>query len=363
MRTRLFLGSLVFLIALAFVLPAGAANINGTDYVLFARCKIGMEDGPTDITGNIAVNEICGTENGLLRVGAHNQVHGTATANRMFLGTNSQVDACEFNTLTGGNPAACGTTAAATLPITAWPPLPVPVVVPGAADFTCAASTTCNLPAGAYRNIKVRDGATLNLDINGTYQAKTLLVENLATLNGNGSAVNLTGSFNTEPGATINDASITSIQSGSAEVIETGNATVLNNVLLYAPNARAHLHQGTLGQGTEVVAVLIVVEPVKLTPPPPRGCACIGEIAKGQGTIALSNGCGLNIKQDLFFVATTCAITCPGAGCTAATLAAPAPTDDTATINIPAGLAAGDYHVIVVSPGGQFCTGATVPLP
>jgi hypothetical protein len=375
MRTRVFLGALAFLCALAFVVPAGAVTINGVDYVLFAQCKIGMEDGPTNITGNIAVNEACGVENGLLRIGAHNIVNGTATANRMFFGTGASVTTCQTNASAGGSADnVCGNIPPdlipfpVALPITAWPPLPVPVVVPGATDFVCAPFTTCPLPAGAYRDIKVRDGATLNLDTAGTYQARSLLVETAATLNGNGSSVNLTGGFNTEPNANVNDVTITSIKAGTAEVIEVGNGSHINNSVFYAPFARAHLHQATLGQGVEVIAVLIIVEPVTLTPPPPRGCACIGELAKGQGTIELSNGCGLNIPQDTFFVSQTCAIdasvSCPSATCIQATLKTPPPpTDDTATLNIPAGLISAPYHVIVVSPGGQFCTTSTVSLP
>lgn len=373
MRTRVLLGALAFLCALAFVVPAGAVTINGVDYTLFAQCKIGMEDGPTNITGNIAVNEICGVEQGFIRIGAHNIVNGTATANRMFFGTGSSVTTCKFNFVTGGNAeAACGNIPpdpippGAVLPITAWPPAalgPIPVVNPGAANFVCQAFQTCNVAAGAYRDIIAKDNSTLNLDNAATYDARNLYIENGAILNGNGSSVNLTSIFNTEPNATINDVKITSIKVGTTEAITVGNNSVINNSILYAPFARAHLHQATFGQGVEVVAVLIIVEPVKLVPPPPRGCACIGEIAKNQSTIDLSNGCGLNIPQNLFFVSLTCATVCPGPDCTAATLAAPAPTDGTATLNIPVVPVPGDYHVIVVSPGGQFCTAATVPLP
>ncbi len=361
MRTRLFLGSLVLLCALAFVVPAQAVTINGVDYLLFAQCKIGMEDGGTNITGNIAVNEICGTENGFLRIGAHNIVNGSATANRMFFGTSSTVTTCNFNISTGGNAnATCGSQNAAVLPITAWPPLPVPTVNPSATNFTCQSFQICNLPAGAYRDIRAKDNSVLNLD-GGTYEARNLTIENKATLNGNSSAVNLTNVFSTEPNATINDVNITSIKVGTVEVMVTGNNSTINNSLLYAPFARAHLHQNTIGQGTETVAVLITVEPITLTPPPPAGCACVGEVAKGASTIDLSNGCGLNNAANLFFVATTCAINCPGAGCTATTVSG-VPSATSASLNIPV-VPAGDYHVIVVSPGGQFCTAATVPLP
>ncbi len=301
----------------------------------------------------------------MLRIGGHNVVRGTATANRMFFGTASQVDVCTFNANVGGNAnAACGNIQqGVSLPITAWPPLPVPAVVPGNSNFTCAAFQTCTLAAGAYRDIVAKDNSVINLDPGVTYQARNLFVENGATLNGSGSSINLTQTFNTEPNAQINDVTITSIKSGTAEVIEVGNNSTIINSVLYAPFARAHLHQALVTQATEVVAVLIVVEPVKIPEIHVDGCACIGNIAKGQGTIALSNGCGLNIPSNQYFVATTCAIACPGAGCTSAALGPPAPTNSSATISIPGGVGAGDYHVIVVSPFGQFCTAGTVPLP
>ncbi len=72
MTARLLLGLL--LLALASPPPAQAITVNGVDYALFARCKIGMENGPVKITGNIAVNEICGVQDGLLHIGAHNTV-------------------------------------------------------------------------------------------------------------------------------------------------------------------------------------------------------------------------------------------------------------------------------------------------
>src|SRR5262245_28019676 len=175
---------LVAAIALVGAVPAAAVKIGGTDYALFAQCQLGMEDGPTTITGNIAVNEICGALNGFLRVGAHNVVNGTATANRMFFGTASTVTTCEFNVLTGGNAsAACGNIPpdpippGASLPITAWPPItPLPSVTPGATDFVCQASQTCSPPAGQYRDIRAGDNATINLD-GGTYQARNLFLE------------------------------------------------------------------------------------------------------------------------------------------------------------------------------------------
>ena len=53
MRAKSLLGALAFLVACAFVAPAGARNIGGTDYVLFGRTAVKMEDGPVTIDGNV----------------------------------------------------------------------------------------------------------------------------------------------------------------------------------------------------------------------------------------------------------------------------------------------------------------------
>lgn len=381
MRTKILIGALALLGAIAFVVPAGAVTINGVDYALFARCKIGMENGPVKIDGNIAVNEICGAQNGFLHLGINNVVNGTATANNMFFGGGAKVTKCEFNNSTGGDPnTVCGTQAPAVLPITTWAsqpnnpggiPLPIPTVTVGANNVLCPPD--CSPAPGDYRDIRVKDNATLTLAA-GTYNARNVLVEFNATLTGAGStstALNLTGTFGTEPGANINGVTITSVngqnQGGlgtTAEVIETGNLTTVNDAVFYAPFGRMHLHQGGTFLNFEGIAVLITVEPVTITRPEGR-CACIGAVADGGQTIDLSQGCHLNDPTIEFFVSTTCAIdafaSCPGANCIAATAQAGA-TDTTATLTKPAA-PAGNYHVIVRSAGGAFCTVQTVPIP
>ncbi len=369
MRTRVLLGALAFLVACAFVAPAGAMNIGGTDYVLYGKTAVKMEDGPVVINGNVAVNDA----GGLLRVGAGNKIFGTATADRMFFGTGSQVDVCEFNTSTGGDPvAACGNIppdpnppGAGPFPLNAWPPQAVPVSFPvSASNQVCPAGGALALAPGNYGELDVKDNCVLTLGA-GDYNFKKVRLQNGSTTDGAGSTatfVNSNGSITTEPGVTINGVKMTTVNSGTFEAIVIGNASTLNDVVLYAPNARMHLHQGGVYSGFEGVAVFITVEPVIITPPPPQGCACVGEIEKSGTTIKLSNGCGLNNTNNTYFVDTVCEACPGGAGCNAATVA-PGATPTSATLNIPAGLPAGDYHVIINSPAGSFCTSATLALP
>lgn len=382
MRTRMLVVALAVLSALAFVVPAGAVTINGTDYALFARCKIGMENGPISIDGNIAVNEICGTQQGFLHLGINNIVTGSATANNIFFGNGSQVGICNFNNSTGGNPGlVCGAQNPAVLPITNWftgIPLPVPAVIPGNQDVVCPPD--CNPVPGDYQDIRVKDNATLTLSPGGVYNARSLLVEFGATLNGNGAAVNLKNGFTSEALANINDVTITSTNgvtsvnpllcSGAnglgttAEVIETGNGTKVSNSIFYAPCGRMHLHQSGEFTNFEGIAVLITVEPVIIKNEERAVCACIGTVTKDaqNNTLLLAQGCHLNAPNLSFFVAPTCPTdptVCPG--CTPATRQAGA-TDTTATLDIPV-VAPGTYRVVVQSTGGSFCTKDTVSLP
>jgi hypothetical protein len=283
MRSKIVLGLLAFAVALVFVVPAGAINIGGTEYLLFGRCKIGMENGPIFIDGNVAVNEICGLQNGFLHIGVDNVITGSGTANRIFFGTDASVGVCNFNQNAGGNANnVCGAQNAAVLPITAWPPLPIPTVTPGATDVTC----TGNLAAGSYRNIQVPNNATCTLQ--GNVDARAVIVGTGGTLNG-GFNLNLTSTFNTEPGAIINNVNITSVLGvlsgntciganglgSTAEAIETGNNTVVTGSVFYAPCARMHLHQGgDFSSGFEGIAVLITVEPVRITDGLDIFCTC-----------------------------------------------------------------------------------------
>src|SRR5688572_5516127 len=175
MRSRAFLGALALFSALAFVGSANAMVINGTDFVLYGKNAVKMEDGPTVINGNVRVNE----PGGLLRIGAFNVINGTASADRMFFGTNAKVDVCEFNTSTGGNPnAVCGTILPfAPLPV-AWPPEPVPAAFPVSnTNLVCPAGGTLSPAPGNYGELDVKDDCTLTLAA-GTYNFKKIRIQN-----------------------------------------------------------------------------------------------------------------------------------------------------------------------------------------
>ena len=388
MRSKIFLWILALLCGLALVGPVEAITIGGVDYALYARCKIGLEQSGTVIDGNVRVAQICGGQQGFLQLGAGITINGYASANTMFFGTNATVTgpppACVFNISLGGLfSVVCPGSASGVPPFVAdtlWPPLLVPAVVSGTTDVVC----TGTLPPGAYGDITVPDGVKCKLT--GTVSARTFLLGNGGTLAGNGGAtqaLNLTGGFTAEEMTIIKNVNITSVVGvvnpanpgptptctgatglgSTAAAIITGNGATVTGSIFYAPCARMHLHQGgTFSAGFGGIAVLITAQPVDIQNP--SVCACIGNIEKGAGTIELTNGCHLSASGNQFFVSQTCATVCPGPACTAAFLAnPPAPTDTTATLNTPVVPVAGNYHVIVVNTGGQFCTSATVPLP
>src|SRR5262245_57397133 len=51
---------LAAVLALALTAPTEGITVGGVDYLLYARCKIGLEQGGTDIDGNVRVAQICG---------------------------------------------------------------------------------------------------------------------------------------------------------------------------------------------------------------------------------------------------------------------------------------------------------------
>ncbi len=390
MRRNVILGCLVLLCTLVFVVPAQAVVVNGVDYRLYGRCKIGLEQGGTTIDGNVRVAQICGSANGFLQIGADTIITGVASANRMSFATGAQVNggppACLFNINAGGNPAVvCNGGSAGVpgfVPDASWFPLPVPTVVAGATDVTCVGA----LGAGPFRDITVPDGAVCN--ISGVVAARNVLVGNLATLDGGvGATLNVRSTFKTEPGAIINNTNVTSVLGVAtpsptpsctganglgvqADGIFTGVGAAVTGSILYAPCARMHLKlDGTFSNGFEAIAVLITVQPVDIkdgfAP-----CACVGFVEKGGGnTILLSQGCHLDGPNLNFFVvpaAVGCptdpnVIPCPS--CTAVTRLAGA-TDTNASLSFDPAIPPGVYRVVVMSEGrGFFCTSGTVSLP
>ncbi len=263
MRMKVCLWSLAFLVSCAFDVPAGAMNIAGTEYAIFAKTNLKMEDGPLVITGDVAVND----PGGLLRIGAAGKIFGTASAAKTFFGTSSTVIDCEFNSSTGGSPGAvCGSQAPAVVLVSAWPPAPVPPVPVNNKNQICPVNGTLTLAPGTYGELDVRDKCRLTLSA-GTYAFKKVRLQTGARVDGNGATVNVKGAIASEPTVTINDATMVSVNAGTFETIIIGNNSILNNVVLYAPNARMHLRQGGVYTNVQAVGLFITVEPITMIRP------------------------------------------------------------------------------------------------
>ena len=261
------LGGLTFLCALAFVAPAHAIMIDGINYVLFAKKAIELEDGRTTIVGHVGVNDV----GGVLRVGAFNSIFGIARADGMFFGTASLVDACDFNTSTGIDPdAVCGSQAPAGAPMTAWPPSPVPAApscVETRPNLVVHHRGSASLAPDCYGDVRIADGATLTLGA-GTYDFKSLRLENGSLLDGGGGAiVNVKGLIVTEPAVTIVGVAINSSASKGV-VVGIGKGSFLEDVVLNAPYGTVQLQRGlVLGPVVEIVAKRIVVAPITAVVP------------------------------------------------------------------------------------------------
>ena len=159
---------------------------------------------------------------------------------------------------------------------------------------------------------------------------------------------------------TITDIRIQTPLASSAEVIQIGNGTQVDNALLYAPFGKLHLHTLSFGTGSEFVSNTMQVEVVNFTPNGDESCPCIKTATKTNATTISLTGIGLTSPPTNFFLSLGC--TCPGAGCTAATPLAGG-TDTAVNLTIPGGLAPGDYHVVAQGTSGTFCTADLITIP
>ena len=394
MRNRIALGILVALCALAFVTPAGAATVNGVDYLLLAKNQILMENSdkcsnpppnPTTLhcmylQGNVGVSDT----NGRIRIGANNIIsnaagNATVTAHEIVFGSFSKVDICRFDISSGADPATvCGTIVsplpAGTLPLFAgWTPTsgplgPVPVepCTNTATSFTVAAGQTASLPfpgpnatPGCYKVVTVSAGATLNLSA-GNYKIQLLKVLAGATINGagvNATTVNVQSPMVTEAGVKLNDATFESPGTPAffsvKEFLSIGNFSTVTNVVFYVPSAAIHLHLGTVGNNFETIANFITVEPIVVETGTLVVCACFEGMQLSGNNVLLSGGHKLNDPGNKFFLSPTCD---PAAG---VQVNATASTDSTATLDVTGKSPAGK-HVIVQSSAGTFCSATTL---
>jgi hypothetical protein len=256
MRNKMLFWPLAILFVLALVAPAGTFPVGGTDYTLMANKLIGLESGPRVIDGNVAVNDPLGT----LKIGQGVTINGTATAHRIEAGSNQQTTKCVFDILVGAGAAGCLTQESpAPLPIVAWPPIaiaPPPVCVATAANVTVPPGATLSLPPGCHGAVTVGAGGTLTLAA-GTYNVRDLQVQNGGEVDGAGqteTVVNSKKVVTTLGGSILKGLTLENALSTSAEVLQIGPGSQLEDVLLYAPFAKIHIHHGTVWTNVEIVA-------------------------------------------------------------------------------------------------------------
>lgn len=267
--------------------PVGAVNIPGCgDFILFGNTDINFENGTTLITGNVFLRNPTGE----VHVGAKNVIHGTITANRIFLGTGAVVDNCVANEIVGTKgtcvtstvgpgsfnpPAAC---------INAFPPAGVQnqavnPCVTAAAPLTVPAGQTVDVAANAcLGNVILRGGATLRVPAGATINLARLQMDNDSTLERLGAGlpplINVLGRVLTGPNVDLTHVIVRSQYDGDRG-IEVGLSARLEDVLLLAPTGVIHLHSGGILESTSAVADKLAVEPIFMSnPPPPEVCEC-----------------------------------------------------------------------------------------
>ena len=377
MRNRILLGLLVLIGSLAAVMPASAANINGVDYVLFARIEILMEQAkdcdplPVDllgcmiITGNVAVSE----PTGRIKTGINSIINGITTADNLVLASGAQLTDCRFNVTSGVSPAiVCGTTGpTGPLPIVAWPvnggplgavALSVGCNVNAAADVTVPAGATQNLAPGCYRNVRVNAGGTLNLQA-GVYDMRTLRLIAGSTINGAGqpaTTVTVAVQAISEGGVSWNSLRVQSVNTAAftvSEAISLANGNTLDNVLLYSPTNSVHLRTGTIATNFEAVANFLTIEPTIISNQE-FICGCFDNVAKAGTDILLSGGQNLD-KASSFVLSATCD---PAGGTTV-----PATSLTATTATLDASGVTGTFKVIAIFDSGSYCNNTTVTFP
>lgn len=372
MPHRILVVMLGLFAALALATSASAITVNGVDYVLLAKRHLHMENstsGGTRITGNVGVSD---ADDAHMHIGAHNSIEGTAIAHTIIFGSFSLTTTCRFDIRSGVVPnppnSICKSVEtplpAGTLPlVAAWPPgplgaVPIEPCVNTAPNFTVPIGATVPLPPGCYRDVRVNNGGTLNLE-SGNYIFRNLRLLHGSTLNGASQLVNVQNLTITEPNVTINDVAIHTPGTVGEEV-QILHYSRLKDVQIYAPNATVHMHVGIIGVNVEVIADSIDIEPMTLTRE--ENCGCFEDLAKSGTTIQITRGDRLNLVQT-YFLATTCDVSaCPNGTTCFEVPALPGGTATSATLDVHA-VTAGAYHVIGRWASGTFCSADKIPIP
>src|SRR5262245_61824055 len=172
---RLVIGSLGVLVLMLAGAPVGAVNVPDCgEFVIFAKTNITFEQGNTLLAGNIFLQKPAG----YVKIGAHNIIHGTVTANKIVVANEAEVDDCVANVIELQGTGKCDTTTIGFTPAAActakFPPAPLagpafPAVCSPGTVVNVPPGTAATLAPGCYDKVRVGQGARLNLTAGGTY--------------------------------------------------------------------------------------------------------------------------------------------------------------------------------------------------
>lgn len=264
--------------------PAAAVSFNVPGcgpgvFTVIAQTKIGFENGPVDLTGNILVTK----DDGLVAVGAHNKIHGTLIADKIFLGTGAVVDTCIADSITG--PGTCTTVsgtfsaAPAECKVFDFVPPPIDPCVNAALLVNVPAGQTESLPPGCYGFVRIGLGATLNLDA-GIYFIRELRLLGGATLEGATpgprSRLLIKGGVTAGPGAAFSHLDVlTASVGGNAESLVFGNGVTFSDVEAIAAGSTVHVHTSSVSDSSAFAGVRVVIEPATFrSVEEPVQCTC-----------------------------------------------------------------------------------------
>lgn len=267
-------------VVLLVVAPAGAVNVPGCgEFVLFAKTSITFEQGNTILTGNIFAQG----STGFVKVGAHNIIHGTVSANRVIVGHDAVVDNCVANVIELQGTGKCLSSSIGFTPAAActasFPPAPLTVPT---FPSVCSPGTAVNVPAdtsttlapGCYDRIRVNKGATLTLTAGQQYFVKgefrqlggANAGDGSTVIGGNGkpdapAIINVAGPYITEVGVFLTNLLVNSTNT-SGQAIQIFNNSLLRDVLISSLGA-VHPHTGVQLRGdTELVGNTFDVQPI-----------------------------------------------------------------------------------------------------
>jgi hypothetical protein len=243
-------------------------------FTIIAQTKVGFEQGPTVLEGNVLVTK----DDGFAQFGAHNRIKGTVIADKIFLGTGAVVDTCVADSITG--PGICTTVggtfsaAPAACKVFSFTPPTIGVCANTGLLINVPAGQTETLAPGCYGIIRVGLGATLQLE-SGVYVARELRLLTGATLDGADTGARSRVLVRT---ATITAASrllhVDILTANTAGDFAIGNSVELTDVQAITAASGIHLHTGFVGDNFGIAAQNVIVEPGQGKGGESEVCAC-----------------------------------------------------------------------------------------